>query len=100
MSSVAIYLCLGVLLWLLGLHGLLRLRHRLRRIMAINVMGSGTFMVMVALASRNDHDDPVLQALVVTGLVVAVSATAFALRLATPHQPDSDNPRATGEPGE
>lgn len=83
MSSSLIYLCLGVALWLLGLHGLLRLRHTIRRIMAINVMGSGTFMVMVALASRSEQSDPVLHALVVTGLVVAVSATAFALRLAT-----------------
>jgi len=86
MSGASLYLGLGVLLWLLGLHGLLRLRHTLRRIMAINVMGSGTFMVMVALASRSGHNDPVLQALVVTGLVVAVSATAFALRLAVAHQ--------------
>lgn len=81
-SSTLIYLCLGVLLWLVGLHGLLRLKQVIRRIMAINLMGSGTFMVMVALASRDGHDDPVLQALVVTGLVVAVSATALALRLA------------------
>ena len=81
-SSTLIYLGLGALLWTLGLHGLLLLQHPIRRIMAINLMGSGTFMVMVALASRGEDTDPVLQALVVTGLVVAVSATAFALRLA------------------
>lgn len=81
-SSTLIYLCLGVLLWIIGLHGLATLRQAIRQVMAINLMGSGTFMVMVALASREQHIDPVLQALVVTGLVVAVSATAFALRLA------------------
>lgn len=97
MSGASLYLGLGVLLWLLGLHGLLRLRHSLRRIMAINLMGSGTFMVMVALASRNGHNDPVLQALVVTGLVVAVSATAFALRLAVAHQAHRCRQRPTGE---
>jgi len=76
------YLGLGALLWVIGLHGLLRQHHALRRIVAINIMGSGVFMIMVALARRTATTDPVLHALVVTGLVVAVSATAFALRLA------------------
>lgn len=82
MSQVQLYLILGSLLWLMGLHGLVQVKHALRRIIAINIMGSGVFMVMVALATRTQPVDPVLQALVVTGLVVAVSATAFALRLA------------------
>lgn len=82
MSQVQLYLILGCLLWLMGLHGLIQVKHALRRIIAINIMGSGVFMVMVALATRTQPVDPVLQALVVTGLVVAVSATAFALRLA------------------
>ncbi len=82
MSTELFYMCLGVALWLLGLQGLVLSREALRRIIAINIMGGGTFMVMVALASRTQPADPVLQALVVTGLVVAISATAFALRLA------------------
>jgi len=81
-SPVVFYLCVGAGLWVAGLHGLMVVRHPLRRILAINIMGSGVFMVMVALANRGTTVDPVLQALVVTGLVVAVSATAFALRLA------------------
>lgn len=68
-------------LWLLGLHGLLTVSSLLRRIIAINIMASGIFMILVALASRTESPDPVLQALVVTGLVVGVSATAFAVRL-------------------
>ncbi|MFN3580602.1 MAG: NADH-quinone oxidoreductase subunit K [Pseudomonas sp.] len=90
MSSLLLYLFTGVALWILGLHGLLGQRHALRRIIAVNVMGSGVFMVMVALASRVQPIDPVLQALVVTGLVVAASATAFALRLATASSDSSD----------
>lgn len=82
MSQVQLYLILGCLLWLLGLHGLVQVQHALRRIIALNIMSSGVFMVMVALATRTNPVDPVLQALVVTGLVVAISATAFALRLA------------------
>lgn len=89
MTSLSIYLLGGLALWVLGLHALLLQRSALRRIMAVNVMGSGVFMVMVALASRSTPIDPVLQALVVTGLVVAASATAFALRLATAGQ-DND----------
>lgn len=90
MTSLSIYLLGGLALWVLGLHALLLQRSALRRIMAVNVMGSGVFMVMVALASRSTPIDPVLQALVVTGLVVSASATAFALRLATAGQDEDD----------
>lgn len=82
MSTTLFWLAVGALLWLIGLHGLLTLRDALRRIIAINLMGSGVFLVMIALAARVVPSDPVLVALVVTGLVVAVSATALALRLA------------------
>lgn len=79
--TIAWFLALGLALFLLGLHGLLILKSAIRRVIAVNIMGGGVFLVMVSLASRIDPIDPVLQALVVTGLVVAVSATAFALRL-------------------
>lgn len=82
MSSSLFWMIIGAALWLLGLHGLLTLRQALRRIIAFNLMGSGVFLVMIALASRSQPSDPLLVALVVTGLVVAVSATALALRLA------------------
>ncbi len=81
MSSAVIYFAIGVALFALGLHALTGLRNVLRRVIAINVMGTGVFLVLVALASRSTPADPVLQALAVTGLVVAVSASALALRL-------------------
>lgn len=90
MSQTLFYLCVGSAMWLLGLHGLLRLEHPLRRLIAINIMGSGVFTVMVALALRSEPADPVMQALVVTGLVVAASATAFALRLIATRLRDAD----------
>ncbi|MCQ4325106.1 NADH:quinone oxidoreductase [Stutzerimonas stutzeri] len=83
MSATVFWIGIGLALWLLALHGLLTLRHPLRRIMAINLMGSGVFLVMIALAARSRPTDPLLVALVVTGLVIAVSATALALRLAS-----------------
>lgn len=94
MSSPTLYLLGGIALCVLGLHALLLQHNALRQIMAVNVMGSGVFMVMVALASRTTPVDPVLQALVVTGLVVAASATAFALRLATGRPSGSTADRA------
>ncbi|MFC3607514.1 NADH-quinone oxidoreductase subunit K [Stutzerimonas tarimensis] len=80
---IEFYLLIGALLWVVGLYGLLTRHQSLRRIIAINLMGSGVFLVMIALAARHTPTDPLLVALVVTGLVVAVSATALALRLAT-----------------
>lgn len=84
MSTAAMYLGLGLLLWVIGLHGLCSQSEAIRRLIATNIMGSGVFMVLVCLARRGDSIDPLPHALVVTGLVVAVSATAFALRLAAP----------------
>ena len=90
MSSALFWMAIGAALWLLGLHGLLTLRQALRRIIAFNLMGSGVFLVLIALAARSQPSDPLLVALVVTGLVVAVSATALALRLAGVVQDDGE----------
>ncbi|MBK1692936.1 Na+/H+ antiporter subunit C [Ectothiorhodospira mobilis] len=72
----------GVLLFVLGLHALVTRPHLLIKVLAFNVMGSGTFMVLLSAAARGSGEpDPVPQALVITGIVVAVSATAVALAL-------------------
>ncbi|MCS4307984.1 multicomponent Na+:H+ antiporter subunit C [Rheinheimera pacifica] len=72
----------------IGLYGFIVGPQTLRRILALNIIGAGIFMLMVVLAYRGLADDaslpstdPVLHALILTGLVVAVSATAFALAL-------------------
>jgi len=76
----------GVLLFAIGLYGVLAARPLLRRILAANIMGNGVFMVLVAGAFRPAQaggaiPDPVAHALVLTGIVVAVSATALGLHL-------------------
>lgn len=82
MSSVFAYALVGVGLFTLGLYALIVYAHLLRKILALNVMGSGVFMILVALAKRSgDVPDPVPHAMVITGIVVAVSATALALTL-------------------
>jgi multicomponent Na+:H+ antiporter subunit C len=82
MSAGLIYAVTGALLFSLGFYGLIVHAHLVRKILAFNIMGSGTFLVLVGLAQRTDSVDPVPHALVLTGIVVAVSATAFALILA------------------
>lgn len=82
MSQFLWYTLVGVALFCIGLGGLVVHRHLLRRVLAINVLGSGVFLVFVALAKRaGNSPDPVPLAMVLTGLVVAVSATALALAL-------------------
>lgn len=83
MSYAFLYALLGVGLFVLGLYALIVHAHLLRKILAINVMGTGVFLVLVALAARHPDavPDPVPHAMVITGIVVAVSATALALIL-------------------
>lgn len=84
MSPGLLYAGCGALLFVLGLYALLAHAHLLRKILAFNVMGSGTFLALVGLGQRapDAGRDPVPQAMVLTGIVVAISATAFALILA------------------
>ncbi|MEJ2416136.1 MAG: cation:proton antiporter subunit C [Exilibacterium sp.] len=83
MSVPFLYALVGIGLFCLGFYALIVHNHLLRKILAINVMGSGVFLVLVALARRGGETppDPVPHAMVITGIVVAVSATALALGL-------------------
>jgi multicomponent Na+:H+ antiporter subunit C len=73
----------GVILFGLGLRAALSQGALLRRVIAVNITGAGVFMLLVAVAYRGTAapPDPVPHALVLTGIVVAVSATALALAL-------------------
>jgi multicomponent Na+:H+ antiporter subunit C len=81
MSSGLVYAVVGVLLFVLGAAGMLLLPHLLRKILAFNLLGSGAFLTLVGLAQRDGSVDPVPHAMVLTGIVVAVAATALALAL-------------------
>lgn len=81
MTSGLLFALAGAALFALGVAGIVLIKHLLRRILAFNLMGSGAFLVLVGLAQRNDVPDPVPQAMVLTGIVVAVGATAMALAL-------------------
>lgn len=69
----------------LGIYGLLVLAHPLRKLVAFNLLGSGVFLMFGILARKGAaagfSADPVPQAMVITGIVVAFSATALAVAL-------------------
>jgi multicomponent Na+:H+ antiporter subunit C len=79
-----IYSVLSALLFAVALHGLIVQPQLLRKVLALNIMGSSVFLFLVAVAYRNADPapDPVPHAMVLTGIVVAVSATALALAVA------------------
>ncbi len=81
MSVHAIYLITGIALFCLGISALIIRRNPLIQIISINVMGIGVFIWLITNGYNIDIIDSVPHALVLTGIVVAVSATAFALLL-------------------
>jgi len=83
MTAPVIFGLVGVALFCMALYAVITAGHALRRVLAINVMCSGVFLVLVALARRTPGPlpDPIPHAMVITGIVVAVSATALAIVL-------------------
>jgi multicomponent Na+:H+ antiporter subunit C len=85
MSGVTVFgLCAAAAVGL-GLYGLITNPQPLRKIIAFNLLGSGVFLLFGVVGRRGAAagmgNDPVPQALVITGVVVAFSATALAIAL-------------------
>ena len=99
MTTGLLYAAAGGLLAVLGLGAVVLLEQLLRRILACNIMGSGSFLVLVGLAQRDGTADPVPQAMVLTGIVVAVAATALALTLTRRWHTLSGTDRLPAVPG-
>ena len=85
MSQATLYGLVGALLVGVGLYGLIIGASALRKLIAFNVLGSGVFLIFGVIARRGAGagfgGDPVPQALVITGLVVAFAATALTVGL-------------------
>ena len=106
MSQVSLYALSGIAMIAVCLYALISYPHLLRKILAINVMGSGIFLLLISFARRvpGPEPDPVPHAMVLTGIVVAVCATAFALALArrvydetgSPYLPEEEPPEEPG----
>jgi multicomponent Na+:H+ antiporter subunit C len=68
-----------------GLYGLIVNPQPLRKILAFNLIGSGVFLIFGIVARRGAAAgfpfDPVPQAMVITGIVVAFAASALGVAL-------------------
>jgi multicomponent Na+:H+ antiporter subunit C len=84
METYQIYSLTSAVLFVIGIGGVFGSRHFIRKIIATIIMGGGVFLSFVSFAERDalNFADPVPHALVITGIVVAVSSAAFALALA------------------
>ena len=84
-STTTLFGLSSVILVGLGLFGLIIDPQPLRKILAFNLLGGGVFLLFGVIARRGAgvglNSDPVPQALVITGLVVAFAATALAIAL-------------------
>ena len=82
-TQVFLYALCGLGLFAIGLRATLLEQQLLRRVLALNICGAGVFLTFVAIAYRGAEApaDPIPHALVLTGIVVAVSAMAMAVAL-------------------
>ncbi len=81
MSATLLYGIAAAGLVALGLFGLVVQVAVLRKILAFNLLGAGVFLLFGVVAKRGGAD-PVPQAMVITGLVVAFAGTALAVAMA------------------
>ena len=84
----------AIILFVIGTHTMLTHSNMIKKIIAMNIMDSAVFLLFVAIGYAHNaqapiiRDDPALVyanplpgALIVTGIVVAVSVTAYALSI-------------------
>lgn len=85
MDTATLFGLCAALLVGVGVYALIVNPEPLRKIIAFNVLGAGVFMLFGVIAHRGGGagwgGDPVPQALLITGLVVAFCATALAVAL-------------------
>ena len=85
MSATTLFGLTAAMLVGLGLYGLITNPQPLRKVLAFNLMGNGTFLIGAVIARRGAaagfSGDPVLQALLITAIVVAFAASALTVGL-------------------
>ena len=83
MNIPLLYTIAGLAVFCIALYAVIMQTDPLRQLLTANIMSSGVFLVLVALARRSPraNPDPVPHAMVITGIVIAVSATALAIVL-------------------
>jgi multicomponent Na+:H+ antiporter subunit C len=85
MNAATLFGLCGATLVGIGLYGLVTNPEPLRKILAINLLGSGVFLLFGVISRRaaaaGPGGDPIPQAMVITAIVVAFAATAMAIAL-------------------
>lgn len=81
MVSLRLLSLAAVVVVVVGLAGVLLRREPLARLIAVNVMGTGAFLLFGGIAARDPEGDPVPHAMILTGIVVTVAATGAATAL-------------------
>ncbi|MEX2497678.1 MAG: cation:proton antiporter subunit C [Wenzhouxiangellaceae bacterium] len=83
MTAVVPLAATAGLLFAIGLYGMIGRTGLIHRLLGANIMASAIFLFLVVLSTRGIEAsaDPVPQAMVLTGIVISVCITAFALGL-------------------
>lgn len=88
-----IHLIGGVALFMIGLHTVVTHSNLIKKIMGLNIMGTGVFLFFVSIGNVEGgvppiivngsplYINPVPSALILTGIVVSVSVTVYSLSL-------------------
>lgn len=83
MSEILAFSITAGLLFAVGLYGMLTRDGLIHRLLGANIMAAAVFLFLVVLSTRGVESatDPVPQVMVLTGIVISISLTAFALVL-------------------
>jgi multicomponent Na+:H+ antiporter subunit C len=103
MSSATLAGLVGAALVGVGLYGVITDPQLLRKILAFNLIGSGVFLVFGIVARKGAaaglSADPVPQAMVITGIVVAFATSALAVALTLRLVGETGHPTLRSDPG-
>lgn len=82
-GQAMVYMLVGAGLFALGMRALFLREAALMKIIAANIAATGAFLFLVTIAPRvpGGSADPVAQAMVLTGIVISLAMTAYALAL-------------------
>lgn len=95
MSVQEWYAALGAVLFVGGLARMFAARDLVARLVALNICGAGSLLLVVTVGAGTAIPDPVPHALALTGIVITVAVTAVGLALARRLE-DDDRPDQGG----
>ncbi|MCC5794624.1 MAG: NADH-quinone oxidoreductase subunit K [Chromatiales bacterium] len=98
-ASLTLYMLAASVLAGLGIYGVLIAGHLLRKLLALNLLGMAVLLMLITLGARGTGaPDPVTQAMVITGIIISISATSLALALLLALQRVTDETHLDAEP--